>query len=153
MSLSNIHINRLNGSKLDWSTFAGKRLLFVNVASECGFTPQYAQLQELYSYHKDKLEIIALPCNDFGAQEPGSAKDIESFCQVDYGVEFTVTEKIGIINEPHELIKFLCETESEPFIIDWNFNKIMLDENDHVLGRFRSSVNPLDEQILNLIAV
>ena len=149
LSITNIHIKLLNGSPLKWNELKNKKLLFVNVASECGFTPQYHELQKLYDEHKDHLEVIGMPCNDFGGQEPGSPDEIQSFCELNYGVSFPITEKINIINDPHPLISYLCDDESEPFKIDWNFNKILVDENGKVLDRFRSSVGPLDEKILN----
>lgn len=146
LSLSNIHIKLLNGSPLDWSPFENKHLLFVNVASECGFTSQYHQLQELYEHYKDQLEIIAMPCNDFGEQEPGTQEEIQHFCSVNFGVSFTITEKINIKESPHPLITFLCKADA--FEIDWNFNKVLVNKEGRVVDHYRSSVSPLDEQIL-----
>ena len=148
-SLSNIHIKLINGSPLDLSRFENKHLLFVNVASECGFTPQYQQLQELYDHYNDKIEIIAMPCNDFGNQEPGTPEEIQEFCSLNYGVSFTITEKINILSDPHPLIGFLCHAEPEDFKIDWNFNKILVNNEGSVVGQYRSSTGPLDDQILN----
>ena len=88
-------IQTLQGSKIDWGKFDGKYLLFVNVASACGFTPQYKGLQKLYETYKEQLEIIGLPCNQFGAQEPGNADEIATFCELNFGVSFTLTEKIS----------------------------------------------------------
>ena len=97
MSLSNITINALNGQPLDLKKFAGKPILFVNVASACGLTPQYAALQKLYEqYQSQGLEVIAVPCNQFGAQEPGSPAEIQSFCDTKYNVSFTLTEKVDV---------------------------------------------------------
>ena len=100
----------LQGSKIDWSKFDGKYLLFVNVASACGFTPQYKGLQKLYETQKDQLEIIGLPCNQFGAQEPGNADEIASFCELNFGVSFTLTEKIAVKGaNQHPLYKWLTD--------------------------------------------
>lgn len=149
LSLSNIHIKLINGSPLDWNRFENKHLLFVNVASECGFTPQYQQLQELYDHYNDNLELIAMPCNDFGNQEPGTPEDIQQFCSINYGVSFTITEKINILSDPHPIIGFLCQAEPEDFKIDWNFNKVLVNNKGSIVGQFRSSIGPLDDQILN----
>jgi glutathione peroxidase len=149
LSIKNIPIKLIDGSILNWNLFENKHLLFVNVASECGYTSQYQQLQELYEFYKDKLEIIALPCNDFGHQEPGTEAEIQRFCQVNYGVNFTITEKVNILSNPHPLIKFLCQSGSEDFKIDWNFNKVFVDKEGSIVGQYRSSVGPLDDQIIN----
>ena len=99
VSIYDIAINSLDGTPISLSEFRGKKLLFVNVASECGFTKQYKELQKLHTIFKDKLVIIGLPCNQFGGQEPGTASQIKSFCETDYGVEFLITEIGGFIVE------------------------------------------------------
>jgi len=149
LNLFDLEIKDINDQMIDWQVFEGKYLLFVNVASECGFTKQYQQLQELYEHHNDKLEIFALPCNDFGGQEPGSAAEIGQFCEREYGVTFSISEKINIKTDPHPVIKYLCEGAD---CIDWNFNKFMVDKNGKVLAHFKSAVDPLDDQILNYLA-
>src|ERR1051325_214105 len=94
----------IKGNEIDLSKFKGKKILLVNTASACGFTPQYKQLQELYDHHRDKLEIIGLPCNEFGGQEPGEEKEIEQFCEMNFHVTFPLTSKIQIRGEkPHPL--------------------------------------------------
>jgi len=95
-SIYDIEINTLAGEPIKLNDYKGKYLLFVNVASECGFTGQYDDLQKLYEIHKDKLMVIGVPCNQFGSQEPGSAKEIQSFCKANYGVSFLMTEKITV---------------------------------------------------------
>lgn len=95
-SIYNLTFNDINGNHIDLSTFRGKYILFVNVASECGFTRQYGSLEELYQKYKDKLVIIASPCNQFGGQEPGAAKDIKQFCSKNYDISFLLTEKIRV---------------------------------------------------------
>ena len=153
MALSEIKINRIDNGLVQWAAFKGKYLLFVNVASECGYTSQYKQLQELYEYAKNWLEIIALPCNDFGGQEPGEAKDILSFCQSVYGVSFTITEKINIKQDPHPLISYLCSQNNGDYKIDWNFNKFLVDPHGQVVERLRSSVSPFDDQLIKHLPI
>jgi len=150
LGLFDIEIKDINDQIIDWNAFKGKMLLFVNVASECGFTKQYKQLEELFGHYQDKLEIIAMPCNDFGGQEPGTAEEISQFCERNYGVTFSISEKINIKTNPHPLIQYLCAAEET--IIDWNFNKFMVDSNGVVLAHYKSAVEPLDDQILNHLA-
>ena len=98
-SIYDIQINKLSGETLDLSTYKDKYLLFVNLASECGFTGQYEGLQKLYDQYNDKLMVIGVPCNQFGSQEPGTADEIKSFCQSNYGVTFIMTEKVEVKGE------------------------------------------------------
>ena len=98
-SFYDLQLNDINGDKIDLQSFKGKKILLVNVASKCGYTGQYADLQELYETHGDKLEIIGIPCNDFGRQEPGSANEIQKFCKINYGVTFILAEKQKIKSE------------------------------------------------------
>ena len=98
-SFYDLQLNDINGDEIDLQSFKGKKVLLVNVASKCGYTDQYADLQELYETHGDKLEIIGIPCNDFGRQEPGSANEIQKFCKLNYGVTFTLAEKQKIKSE------------------------------------------------------
>tara|TARA_R110002033_G_scaffold112971_3_gene158266 strand:- start:13321 stop:13659 length:339 start_codon:yes stop_codon:yes gene_type:complete len=95
-SVYDIKIKSLQGNPIDLGLFKGKKILFVNVASKCGFTPQYRELQELQDTYKESLVIVGVPCNQFGSQEPGSANDIQEFCEVNYGVSFLMTEKIDV---------------------------------------------------------
>lgn len=145
-------IKSIEGNTINFSDYKGKKILVVNVASECGFTPQYAQLQELYENVKDQLVIIGFPCNDFGGQEPGSHKTIQQFCQVRYGVTFPLTEKIGITTNTHPIYKWLTQ-RSENGVKDsevkWNFSKYLIDETGKLVDAFSYSVTPLDDAILN----
>jgi glutathione peroxidase len=153
-SIHNIKINKLDGTPLDWSKFEGKSILIVNVASECGCTPQYGQLQELYNEHADNLEIVGVPCNDFGGQEPGTAIDIEVFCTKNYGVTFTLSEKIGILNNTHPLYEWLTN-KSENNVLDtkveWNFHKFLVNPKGHLVKDFASNVSPISEEILSCL--
>lgn len=150
MKLNKIELKDIHGSVINWDNFSGKSLLFVNVASKCGFTPQYEQLQELYTYHSDRLEIIALPCNDFGGQEPGTAEEIESFCKLNYGVSFTISEKINILNEAHPIIQYLCKADGRDIEIQWNFFKFIVKDGKYI-AHFNSTTSPLDEALMELI--
>lgn len=151
MKVSDFSIHLLNGSSLDWSSFEGKKLLLVNVASECGLTPQYIQLQELQdTFGGDKFSVIGFPCNDFGAQEPGSAEQIESFCQVNYGVTFPLIEKIHTTGENrHPLYAYLTEKTGEE--VQWNFQKFLVNENGEVVKSLSPQTLPNDEEILSWI--
>ena len=112
MSLYAIEINSLEGNPINLSDYKGKHILFVNVASECGFTGQYSDLQKLYETYQDQLMIIGVPCNQFGSQEPGSADQIQSFCSKNYGVTFLMTEKIDVKGKnQHPLYKWLTDKD------------------------------------------
>lgn len=154
-SIYDINLNSLSGDKIDLNTFKGKKILFVNVASECGFTPQYADLQKLHEEYKDKLVIIGLPCNQFGGQEPGSSEEIQNFCEKNYGVEFIITEKIEVKGEnQHPLYQWLTSKELngvENSTVKWNFQKYLIDENGNFIEFFYSMTNPLSKKITELI--
>lgn len=144
-------IQTLAGTSLDLGQFKGKKLMLVNVASECGLTPQYEALQEMYvELGASNFAIIGFPSNDFGAQEPGTADEIQSFCQVNYGVTFPLTEKIQVVGESkHPIYEWLTsETGSE---VTWNFQKFLVDENGKVIQSIAPSVLPNDEEILTWI--
>jgi len=150
-----IEINSLSGEKINLNDFKGKKILFVNVASECGFTPQYADLQKLHEKYKDKLVVIGLPCNQFGEQEPGSTEEIKTFCQKNYGVEFLMTEKIDVKGDnQHPLYKWLTSKEQNGVVsttVKWNFQKYLIDENGVFIDYFYSTTNPLSDKIIKLL--
>ncbi|HMQ06070.1 MAG TPA: glutathione peroxidase [Saprospiraceae bacterium] len=151
-SVFNISINKINGEQIDWNDHRGKKLLIVNVASECGFTPQYAQLQELYELFGDKLSIIGCPCNDFGGQEPGSAEEIAEFCDLKYRIRFPLSEKVGIKKNTHPLFQFLCFKSLNGVAdvgVKWNFYKFLLDENGALVTYFPTITSPLDQKMLD----
>jgi glutathione peroxidase len=139
--LANIQIQALDGTPLDLAGLQGKPILFVNVASKCGFTKQYTALQALHTEMKDKgLVIIGVPSNDFGGQEPGSAEEIAAFCSGTYGVDFPLTEKISVKGaQKHPLYAWLAEGRGEP---KWNFHKYLVDRGGKVVGEFPSRVAP-----------
>ena len=135
--------------------YKGKKILIVNVASKCGYTGQYADLQDLYEKKGDKIEIIAIPCNDFGRQEPGSAEEIKSFCNVNYGVTFPLASKQKIKSKPiSNLYEWLSNPELNGWnsaLPSWNFCKYIIDEEGELIHFFRSGVNPNDTEILELL--
>lgn len=148
-SLYDFKLNTLDGKAIDFSQYKGKTLLIVNTASECGFTPQYAELQKLHEAFGNKVTILGFPANNFGGQEPGSNAQIASFCQKNYGVTFQMFEKISVKgNDQHALYALLKEkTGSEP---SWNFCKYLV-KPDGTIKFFASKVNPMDKQITDEI--
>jgi glutathione peroxidase len=139
--------NSIDGQPIDFSRYKGKNLLIVNVASKCGFTPQYADLEKLHELYGDKVVILGFPANNFGGQEPGSNEEIAEFCQKNFGVKFQMFEKISVKGEDQDpLYAWLKEkTGKEP---TWNFCKYLV-KPDGTVKFFDSKVNPLDKQILN----
>lgn len=154
MAQENIYsfkVKALDGSEIDFSTFKGKKILIVNTASKCGFTPQYEDLQALYELKKDSLEIIGFPANNFGKQEPGSDDEIEGFCKKNYGVTFLMASKVSVKGDDQaDLFKWLCAQENEDFDgnIRWNFEKFLIDENGVLIRRFRSGDKPMGKEIM-----
>jgi glutathione peroxidase len=156
--LNSIHrfkVEGIAGEEIDFAKFKGKKILVVNVASECGYTPQYAQLQELYEAYSHKLVIVGFPSNDFGAQEPGSNASVAKFCQLRYGVSFPLTVKVHIkAPNVHPVYQWLTQ-QSENGVMDsevkWNFQKYLLDEAGQLIDTFLPSCSPLDEHILSHI--
>ncbi|MCT4630782.1 glutathione peroxidase [Winogradskyella sp.] len=150
-SIYDISINNLKGQRIDLNKFRGKKLLFVNVASKCGFTPQYKDLQKLQETFKDSLVVIGVPCNQFGKQEPGNPSEIEEFCEVNYGVSFLITEKIDVkgVNQ-HQLYTWLTKKEingKQSSNVKWNFQKYLISENGEFLDHFYSITKPLSNKI------
>ena len=154
-SVYDYKLKTISGGELDLGGFKGKKILLVNTASACGYTPQYKQLEELYENYKSKLEIVGLPCNDFGGQEPGSENEIAQFCEVNYGVTFPLTSKVKIKGDaPAPLYKYLTSKELNGYAdseVQWNFQKYLMDENGQLIGIFGSGVEPLSDELLNAI--
>ena len=148
-------LTSLDGKDFNLSQFKGKKVLIVNTASECGYTRQYKDLQELHSNHKDKLVIIGMPCNQFGGQEPGSEKEIKTFCQKNYGVEVMMTSKINVKGDSQAPIYKWLTSKSlnglEDSSVKWNFQKYLLNENGELIAHYSSSVNPMSKTILNAL--
>lgn len=154
-NIYDIKINDLSGKEITLSEFKGKKVLFVNVASECGFTSQYEGLQNLHSKYKDQLVIIGLPCNQFGGQEPGSAAEIGAFCQKNYGVDFLMTEKLEVKGDKqHPLYQWLTNKNKngvKSSSVKWNFQKYLIDEQGNLIDVFMSSVKPMSDKIISLL--
>ena len=155
MSVYNIKINDLDGKPINLEKFKGKYLLFVNVASKCGFTKQYADLQELYDLYIDNLMVIGVPCNQFGAQEPGSPDEIQTFCKKNYGVTFLMTEKILVKgNNKHPLYNWLTDKSLNGVknsTVKWNFQKYIVDKDGNLIDYFYSMTRPLSSKITKII--
>lgn len=154
-SLYDIQINSLQGQPINLQEFKGKKILFVNVASKCGFTPQYRVLQELQDTYKDDLVVIGVPCNQFGEQEPGTPDEIQEFCEVNYGVSFLITEKIDVKGiHQHPLYAWLTQKElngKKSTTVKWNFQKYLIDENGEFLDYYYSITKPTSSRITNLL--
>ncbi|WP_292948495.1 glutathione peroxidase [Olleya sp. UBA1516] len=150
-SIYDIKINSLQGQPINLSAFKGKHILFVNVASKCGFTPQYKDLQILHDTYKDKLQIIGVPCNQFGNQEPGDANAIEEFCEVNYGVSFLITEKIDVKgHNQHPLYSWLTQQQKNGksnSSVKWNFQKYIVSPEGQLLDYLYSTSNPNSSKI------
>lgn len=143
-------VETLAGEKIQLSSYRGKALLIVNTASQCGLTPQYAGLQELYSKYKDRgFEILAFPCNDFGAQEPGTADEIKGFCSAKFNVTFPLFAKVQAKAPKSPLYKTLTEDLPAPLAgeIKWNFTKFLVSPDGKVVARFEPMVEPMSPEV------
>ncbi len=154
-SFYDLEANSIDGNIIKMSDFKGKNILIVNVASKCGYTPQYKSLQELYKNNKDKLHILAFPSNDFLGQEPGSNKEIKNFCEVNFGVQFDIFEKISVKgNNQHMIYKWLSNKKLNGWNDQgptWNFSKYLIDAEGNLMGFWGPSIEPQSKDILDLI--
>jgi glutathione peroxidase len=147
-------VKSIDGETLDLSAFKGKKILIVNTASKCGFTPQYKELEELSKLYKEKLVVIGFPANNFNQQEPGTKEDIQEFCERNYGVTFLLAEKTSVNGEDiSPLFNYLIKAENPDFTGDvkWNFEKFLIDEKGKLIHRYRSAVTPLSSEITSQI--
>ena len=152
-NLHNFKAKTLDGKDFNFADLKGKKVLIVNTASECGYTPQYKDLEALYQKYSSKnFVIIGFPCNDFGGQEPGTSAEIKSFCSKNFGVTFPMMEKISISTSP--IYKWLTH-KTENGVLDatvkWNFNKFLIDEKGNLVKYLSSSVKPMDAEITKWI--
>lgn len=154
-SIFEIEYEQKYGIKTTLEEYKGKKILIVNTASECGYTPQYAQLQKMHEQMNDKLQIIAFPSNDFGAQEPGSDNEITNFCKTNYGVTFPVFKKIKVMGENKSpLYNWLCNknlngwNEQAP---EWNFCKYLIDEEGKLMAFYSQHIEPSSDEILRKV--
>jgi glutathione peroxidase len=149
----NFTMKSIDGKAVDLSKYQGRVVLMVNVASECGFTPQYAGLEQLHKKYASKgLSILGFPSNNFGGQEPGTDPQIAEFCQKNYGVEFDMFSKIAVLGKDQApLYHYLTTHPKFPGQVDWNFEKFLIGRNGEVIGRFKSEIEPLSKQLTTAI--
>jgi glutathione peroxidase len=149
--LYKININSLQNKAIDLSEYKNKYILFVNVASKCGFTSQYKELEELYKTHGNNLMIVGSPCNQFGSQEPGTSEDIEAFCKVNFGVTFLMTEKIDVKGtKQHPLYAWLTDkslNENKNSSVKWNFQKYLVSPEGKLVDYYFSITKPSSSKI------
>ena len=156
-SIYDIPLKSLDGTTtLSLAAYKGKKILIVNTASKCGYTPQYAELQQLQEKFAEKLVIIGCPCNQFMEQEPGGAEEIAAFCQKNYGVTFPISEKLDVKGSgQHPLYRWLCN-KSENGALDatvgWNFNKFLINEQGQLVAYYPSGVKPMGPEITEAVA-
>ena len=154
-SIYDFKITALDGSTIDFSKFKGKKILVVNTASHCGFTPQYEGLEKLYEEHKDKLVIVGFPSDNFGGQEFQDNDSISAFCKKNFGVTFPLTTRVDVKGDnATPVFKYLCHKDENGVLdatISWNFNKFIIDENGRVLQHFDSKVTPDSPELLKYI--
>jgi glutathione peroxidase len=156
MTIYDVPIESIEGQPLDLSSYKGKTVLVVNVASKCGLTPQYTGLENLQKSYQDRgFTVLGVPCNQFAGQEPGTSEEIQTFCSTTYGVTFPLTEKVDV-NGParHPLYQELTETPDEQGSagdVQWNFEKFLVAPDGKVVARFRPPVEPESEQVTQAI--
>lgn len=159
LSMNSVHditVKDIEGNDVSLADFKGKVGMIVNVASRCGFTPQYEGLQSLYEAYKDRgFVVLGFPSNDFLRQEPGSNEEIQQFCTLNYGVTFPMFSKISVKgDDQHPLYAFLTSKERHPEFggrITWNFNKFLVDAEGRVIGRFGSRTKPMDPEVIKAV--
>ncbi len=152
IAIADLSVKTLDGKDQALSAYAGKVLLIVNVASYCGYTPQYKGLESLYQKYRDQgLEILAFPCNDYGAQEPGTNAEIQQFCETRFGVTFPLFDKVHAKGaEQHPLYARLTQTAPAGDVA-WNFEKFLVNKKGEVVGRYKSAVAPDAAELIGAI--
>ena len=150
-SIHTFKVAGIDGKQINLAAYKGKKILIVNTASKCGYTPQYESLQKVYDQYKDKLVILGFPCNQFGGQEPGTNEEIVAFCKQNYGVNFPLADKIDVKGANIAPIYQWLTQKAKNGVLDanisWNFNKFLLDENGKMIAYFPSNVKPESEAI------
>ena len=143
-------INSINGEEINLSSFNGKTVLLVNVASKCGFTKQYDDLQKLYEDYREKgLVVIGIPSNQFGGQEPGTETEIKNFCETNFSINFPMTSKYEVKGDnAHPIYKWAKDTYGKSTVPKWNFHKILINKNGKVVDTFTSFTGPLSNKII-----
>jgi glutathione peroxidase len=154
-SIYNFEMTDIDGNEVSLSEYKGNVIMVVNVASKCGFTPQYEGLQNIYDKYKDEgFVILGFPANNFKGQEPGSDEEIKQFCTLEYGVEFPMFSKVSVKGEDQsELFRYLTAQPNPDFEgeIKWNFEKFLIDKNGSLKRRFRSNVKPESDELISAI--
>ena len=152
-NISDITVKNIKGKEEKFADYQGKVLLIVNVASFCGYTPQYKGLEQLNQDYKDKgLQVLGFPCNDFGAQEPGTNEEITTFCETNYGVTFDLMDKVHAKgSEQHPLYKTLTNSVEPKGDVAWNFEKFLIGKQGEVVARFASAVTPDSSELVQAI--
>lgn len=152
VSIYDFKVEGLSGGQIDFSAFKGKKIMIVNTASECGYTPQYEELEKLHKQYGDKLVIVGFPANNFGEQEKGSNEEILAFCKKNYGVSFPMAAKVSVKGaDIAPLYKFLTQEAKNMGIdepVKWNFTKFLVDEKGKLVAVFPSKTSPMSEEIL-----
>ncbi len=153
-NIGDISVKDMNGKDVHLSDYYGRVLLIVNVASECGYTPQYEGLEKIYKkYNAEGFEILAFPCNQFGGQEPGTNEEIKNFCTSQYGVTFRLFDKIEVNGKNRSPLyaRLTGNTNTEQGDIKWNFEKFLISKKGEIVARFRSAVTPEGSEITRSI--
>lgn len=155
-SIYDFKVESLSGGSIDFSDFKGKKIMIVNTASECGYTPQYEGLEKLYEkYKNDNLVIVGFPANNFGGQEPGSNAEIASFCQKNYGVTFPMTAKVSVAGDDITPVYQYLISEAKKLNVDepvkWNFTKFLLNEEGKLVKVFNYKVEPMSEDVISAV--
>ncbi len=150
-SIHTFKVTGIDGKQINLAAYKGKKILIVNTASKCGYTPQYESLQKVYDQYKDKLVILGFPCNQFGGQEPGTNEEIAAFCKANYGVNFPLADKIDVKGTNIAPIYQWLTQKAKNGVLDanigWNFNKFLIYENGKMLAYFPSNVKPESDAI------
>ena len=154
-SIHQFKVKSIDGGVIDFAKFKGKKILVVNTASKCGYTPQYEALEKVYETYKDKLVIVGFPANNFGSQEPGSNDEIQQFCKARFGVTFPLASKVSVKGDDTAPIYKWLTSKDQNGVLDatiaWNFNKFLLDEDGKLIAYFPSKVKSDDEEILKYL--
>ena len=152
-NIFDFRVKGINGKEIDLSKYKGKTIMIVNVASKCGFTKQYKDLQELWKRYKSKgLVVIGFPSNQFGAQEPGNDKDIKNFCEVNFNIDFPMVSKTEVKGEnAHEIYKWALKNHGKSIVPKWNFHKILINSEGKVEDTYLSFAKPMSKKIINKI--
>ncbi|MGD1919953.1 MAG: glutathione peroxidase [Pleurocapsa sp.] len=152
-NISDISVKTIDGKEEKFADYQGKVLLIVNVASYCGYTPQYKGLEQLNQDYGDKgLKVMGFPCNDFGAQEPGTNEEIAKFCETSYGVNFDLFDKVHAKGaDKHPLYQTLTSSVEPQGDVAWNFEKFLIDKQGNVVARYKSGVTPTSSELIGAI--